>query len=501
MSLLAPSRAIAPLGYSRWLVPPAALALHLAIGQVYAFSVFKGPLQEHFDTSHTAIGWVFSLAIAVLGLTAAFGGPWIAKQGPRKAMVLAAVFWVTGYLVTGVAVATDQLWLVYVGYGLIGGIGLGIGYVAPVATLMSWFPDRPGLATGMAIMGFGGGAMLASPLATALMGAFASDTSDGLAATFVVLACINAVLMLWAAAVIRVPAVVGAELDSHGVPLGAGTSADVTTRAAVRKPVFWLLWLVFFVNITAGIGILENASPMIQAYFPQITAAAAAGFVGLLSLANMGGRFGWSTLSDKIGRPATFAIFVVGGAAVYASLALAGAAAIGLFVLLGFVQISFYGGGFSALPAYLKDLFGQRYLPVVLGIALTAWSAAGVTGPLIVNGIVDSREAAGFEGADLYRPAQWIIVGLLVVAIIANVLVTVWGRTLRSAQALASHEAEAVVAANATEASVTEAPKPAQASGRLGTARLLAVGLWVVVAVGLTYGIVQTVIKASALFA
>jgi len=500
MSVLAPARAIAPVGYSRWLVPPAALALHLAIGQVYAFSVFKGPLQAHFDTSHTAIGWVFSLAIAVLGLTAAFGGPWIAKQGPRKAMVLAAVFWVSGYLLTGLAVFTDQLWLVYIGYGLIGGIGLGIGYVAPVATLMSWFPDRPGLATGMAIMGFGGGAMLASPLATALMGAF-TGPSGGLAFTFVVLACINAVLMLWAAAVIRVPAVVGAELDSHGVPVGAGTSADVSTRAAVRKPVFWLLWLVFFANITAGIGILETASPMIQAYFPEITAAAAAGFVGLLSLANMGGRLGWSTLSDKIGRPATFTIFVVGGAAVYSSLALVGAAAIGVFVLLAVVQISFYGGGFSALPAYLKDLFGQRYVPVLLGIVLTAWSAAGVTGPLIVNGIVDSREAAGFEGADLYRPAQWIIVGLLVVAIIANVLVTFWGRKLRAAQAVASKQADAVAEASATDAMVDGAPEPAPASGRLGGAELLAVGLWVVVVVGLTYGIVQTVIKASALFA
>src|SRR6187431_907556 len=426
MSLLAPARAIAPLGYSRWLVPPAALALHLAIGQVYAFSVFKGPLQEHFDASHTAIGWIFSLAIAVLGLTAAFGGPWIAKQGPRKAMVLAALFWVSGYLVTAAAVVTDQLWLVYVGYGLIGGIGLGIGYVAPVATLMSWFPDRPGLATGMAIMGFGGGAMLASPLATGLMGVFATESSDGVAATFVVLACINAVLMLWAAAVIRVPAAAGSELDSHGVPIGGGSDADVPARSAVRKPVFWLLWLVFFINITAGIGILETASPMIQAYFPHITAAAAAGFVGLLSLANMGGRFGWSTLSDSLGRPATFTIFVVGGCAVYVALAATGSAAIALFVLLAFVQVSFYGGGFSTMPAYLKDLFGERYLPIILGIVLTAWSAAGVAGPLIVNGIVDSREAAGFEGADLYRPAQMIIAILLGVAIVANFLVTAW---------------------------------------------------------------------------
>lgn len=496
-SLLAPARAIAPGGYNRWLVPPAALALHLAIGQVYAFSVFKAPLQEHFDASHTAIGWIFSLAIAVLGLTAAFGGPWIAKQGPRKAMVIAAAFWVSGYLITAFAVTIEQLWLVYVGYGLIGGIGLGIGYVAPVATLMSWFPDRPGLATGMAIMGFGGGAMLASPLATALMGALTGPTG-GLAFTFVVLAALNAVLMLWAAAVIRVPAAAGAEVDSHGDPIGAGTEADVPTRAAVRKPIFWLLWLVFFVNITAGIGILETASPMIQAYFPDISVAAAAGFVGLLSLANMGGRFGWSTLSDTIGRPATFTTFVIGGCAVYAALAVTGSAAVGLFVLLAFVQVSFYGGGFSTMPAYLKDIFGQRYLAIILGIVLTAWSAAGVAGPLIVNGIVDSREAAGFEGADLYRPAQWIIAALLLVAIVANFLVTAWSRRLRAtqsaAQLVASHNTQA------PDASVTEAAELAAASGRLGSAALLSIGLWVVVGVGLLYGIVQTVTKAAQLF-
>ena len=491
MSLLAPSRAIAPAGHNRWLVPPAALALHLAIGQVYAFSVFKGPLQEHFGTSHTSIGWIFSLAIAVLGLTAAFGGPWIAKQGPRKAMVLSAVFWVSGYLVTALAVATNQLWLVYLGYGLIGGIGLGIGYVAPVATLMAWFPDRPGLATGIAIMGFGGGAMLASPLATALMAAFSSGGRDGIAATFVVLAAMNAVLMLWAAAVIRVPADAGAGLDSHGNPVGAGTAADIPTRAAVRKPIFWLLWLVFFINITAGIGILETASPMIQAYFPATTAAAAAGFVGLLSLANMGGRFGWSTLSDSLGRPATFTVFVVVGCTVYALLASVGAAAVGLFVLLAFVQISFYGGGFSTMPAYLKDLFGQRYLPIILGIVLTAWSAAGVTGPLIVNGIVDSREAAGFDGADLYRPAQWIIAALLAVGILANTLVTVWGRRLRSVQS----------AASLPDAAASSARKVTGASGSLGGAGVAAVGLWAVVAIGLAYGIAETIIKAAQLFA
>lgn len=427
MSRLTKEATVARPGYNRWLVPPAALALHLAIGQVYAFSVFKSPLQERFGASHTAVGAIFSVAIGVLGLTAAFGGPWIAKQGPRKAMLFSAVFWVSGYLVASLGIAVNSLPLVFVGYGVIGGIGLGIGYVAPVATLMGWFPDKPGLATGMAIMGFGGGAMLASPLANAMLDAWGDTPADAVGKVYLVLAVLNLVLMLWAAAVIRT-APDAAEVDSHGDPIVAESASDVVPAVAVKQVRFWLLWFAFFANVTAGIGILEQASPMIQTFFADVTPAGAAGFVGVLSLANMAGRFGWSTLSDKIGRTATFFIFAVGGAAIYTTLAAGGATSVGIFVVLTFLMISFYGGGFSSLPAFLKDLYGQKHLGVILGIALTAWSAAGVIGPLVINSIVDSRAEAGIVGASQYQPALWLIAGLLALAILANLAATAIGR-------------------------------------------------------------------------
>jgi len=421
MSILDKSRAVAPRGYSRWLVPPAALATHLAIGQIYAFSVFKEPLQERFDASHTAIGATFSIAIVVLGLSAAFGGSWINKQGPRASIVLAAIFWVTGYLVAALGVQTGMLWLFYVGYGVFGGVGLGIGYVAPVATLMRWFPDRPGLATGMAVMGFGGGALLASPLATTMLSGFGRTEADSLAPTLVVFAALNVVLMLLGAAVIRTPhpddeaAAPAAAVVASALPAGSSVSA----KQALRTPQFWLLWFAFFAMISVGIGILENASPMIQNFFPSVTAATAAGFVGVLSLANMGGRIGWATLSDSIGRKTTFSVFVGIGAVASITLALVGATSVAVFVGVTFLIVSFYGGGFSTMPAYLRDLFGQRNVGVILGFVLTAWSAAGIVGPLIMNSLVDSREAAGISGDSLYVPSLWIFGGLLLLGLAA----------------------------------------------------------------------------------
>jgi MFS family permease len=374
------------------------------------------------------VGAIFSVAIGVLGLTAAFGGPWIAKQGPRKAMVLSAILWVSGYLVASLGVSINSLPVVFLGYGVIGGIGLGIGYVAPVATLMGWFPDKPGLATGMAIMGFGGGALVASPLANAMLDAWGDTPADAVGKVYLVLAVLNAVLMMWGAAVIRT-APDAAEVDPHGDPIVATvSSADVAPRVAVKQVRFWLLWFAFFANVTAGIGILEQASPMIQTFFSDVTPAGAAGFVGVLSLANMAGRFGWSTLSDKIGRPATFFIFAIVGTLIYATLASGVTASVAVFVALTFVMISFYGGGFSALPAYLKDLYGQKHISVILGIALTAWSAAGVIGPLVINSIVDSRAEAGITGASQYQPAMWLIAGLLALAIVANFAAAAVGR-------------------------------------------------------------------------
>lgn len=428
MNLLDRSHTIAAPGYNRWLVPPAALAVHLSIGQVYAFSVLKEPLIERFyPESHvgTPIAVIFSIAIVMLGLSAAFGGVWMERNGPRKAMVLSAVFWVTGFLVAALGVHLGLLWLVYVGYGVIGGTGLGIGYISPVSTLIKWFPDRPGLATGLAIMGFGGGALVAAPLTQLLLGFYATEPVDALVPTLLTLAAIYAVLMSAGAAVIRLPA--PGWKPAGWVPKRASamqTHADVRVRNAVRTPQFYLLWTVLFVNVTAGIGILEDAKPMIMDFFPDtVTEATATGFVGLLALANMSGRIGWSTLSDRIGRQRTYVMYLGVGAALYATLALTGSTATALFVTLTFFIVTFYGGGFATVPAYLKDLFGKLEVGAIHGRLLTAWSAAGVAGPLIVNTIVDGRREAGVTGAALYIPSMVVMAVLLVVGFVANALV------------------------------------------------------------------------------
>src|SRR5689334_6009420 len=415
-------RTIAPAGYRRWLIPPAALAVHLSIGQVYAFSVFKQPLVEHFDTKLTPISVIFSIAIVMLGLSAAIGGTWVERSGPRKAMFVAGVCWSTGFVVSAAGVAADQLWLVYLGYGVIGGIGLGIGYISPVSTLIKWFPDRPGLATGLAIMGFGGGALVASPLSDALLTAY-----DGsIAASFLTLAAIYFVLMMLGAFTVRLPAEgwKPAGWDpSKTAERTLVTHGNVTAANAIRTRQFWLLWVVLFCNVTAGIGILEQASPMIQDHFGTVTAAAAAGFVGLLSLCNMSGRLGWSATSDKIGRKRTYMMFLGVGAILYFLLASTGTASVAWFVLLTGVILSFCGGGFATVPAYLKDLFGTLQVGAIHGRLLTAWSAAGLAGPLIVNAVADAEESAGKSGAALYTLSLYIMVGVLIVGFIANLLI------------------------------------------------------------------------------
>ncbi len=426
MNLLDRSRTVAAPGYNRWLVPPAALAVHLSIGQVYAFSVFKNPLLDRFGTSHTSIAVIFSIAIVMLGLSAAFGGRWMERNGPRKAMALSATFWVSGFLIASLGVSLGQLWIVYLGYGVVGGIGLGIGYISPVSTLIKWFPDRPGLATGLAIMGFGGGAMVASPLTARLLDAYAAAPADAIVPTMLTLAAIYAVLMTAGAAVIRVPAP-GWRPEGF-VPTqkkrAMQTLADVRVASAVRTPQFYLLWIVLFTNVTAGIGILEQASPMIQDFFSTVTPESAAGFVGLLSLANMAGRFGWSTFSDRLGRKLTYVMYLGVGALLYGALALFGASAsVALFVTVTFVIVSFYGGGFATVPAYLKDLFGSLEVGAIHGRLLTAWSAAGVAGPLIVNAIADARSAQGVSGADLYLPSLVVMAVVLLVGFLANLAI------------------------------------------------------------------------------
>ena len=423
-------------GFSRWLIPPAALAVHLCIGQAYATSVYKNALVAHFDTSLTAIGVIFSIAIVMLGVSAAVMGTWVDRVGPRKAMFTAACFWATGFLVGALGIGTDQLWLVYLGYGFIGGIGLGIGYISPVSTLIKWFPDRPGLATGMAIMGFGGGALIASPLSSQLLAFYdtAFDPSDpttvasgdAVMKLFLTLAVIYFLVMMLGVFNVRVPAPGWKPPGFDPAKITAKsmiTAANVSANNAVKTRQFWLLWTVLFCNVTAGIGILEQAAPMAQDFFSDLDAEAAAGFVGLLALANMTGRFVWSSTSDVVGRKPIYMLYLGAGAVLYFVLVTAGASSLLIFLLVTVVILSFYGGGFATIPAYLKDLFGEREVGAIHGRLLTAWSCAGVAGPLIVNALADSQSAAGKEGSDLYTLSLSIMVGVLAVGFIANLLV------------------------------------------------------------------------------
>ena len=461
---LARERIVARPGFNRWLIPPAALAVHLCIGQVYATSVYKTALVQHFDTSLTAIGVIFSIAIVMLGLSAAVFGTWVDRNGPRAAMFVAAICWSVGFLVGSLGIATGQLWLLYLGYGVIGGIGLGIGYISPVSTLIKWFPDRPGLATGLAIMGFGGGALIASPLSKQLMDWYDPDytgaadqvpSGSAVALLFLTLGLVYLVYMLFGALIIRVPADdwKPAGWDPSSVKQKSlVTTESVSAGNAIKTPQFWLLWVVLFCNVTAGIGILEQASPMIQDFFRSgttsaVAAAAAAGFVGLLSLFNMGGRFVWSTTSDYIGRKPMYMVYLGVGLVLYVLLATVGSSATWLFVLLAAVIISFYGGGFATVPAYLRDLFGTFQVGAIHGRLLTAWSAAGIAGPLIVNGVLDSQGTPGQLVASDYRPALFIMVGLLAIGFIANLLVrpvaAKWHEPRRDAVAASTSERSA----------------------------------------------------------
>ena len=436
LGLLSKERTVAGARFNRWLIPPCALATHLCIGQVYASSVFNLPLTRQLgvtratagDWKLTQLGWIFTIAIFVLGASAAIFGKWVQSAGPRKSGVVAALCWSAGFLVGAGGIALHQLWLVYLGYGVLGGCGLGIGYITPVSTLIAWFPDRRGMATGMAIMGFGGGALIASPLSDWLMRVYASPTTTGVPATWITLGLLYLVFMLAGAFGYRVPAAgwkpAGwVEPAAEVRPLV--TRANVTPAMAIRTPQFWLLWIVLCFNVTAGIGVLGQASAMIQEVFKgRITASAAAGFVGLLSLFNMGGRFLWASLSDTIGRKATYVCFFTLGTALYALVPLAGKSGSVLFFVACFCAIlTMYGGGFATIPAYLADVFGTRYVSAVHGRLLTAWSAAGVLGPVLVNYIRQSQIDHGVPKDQAYNVTMYIMAGLLVLAFLANLAI------------------------------------------------------------------------------
>jgi MFS family permease len=428
-SFLDRTRSVAHPGYSRWLVPPAALAIHLSIGQAYAFSVFKNPLLAYKAAdgslwNQKEIGYIFSIAIAVLGISAALFGKWLETAGPRKAMFAAASCFGSGFLVAALGAQLHSLPLIYLGYGVIGGIGLGLGYISPVSTLIKWFPDRPGLATGLAIMGFGGGAMIGSPLATEFLAFFKTTQHQPIAATFLCMGVLYFAFMMFGVFMIRVPA---PDWKPAGFTAPATQSAmisthNVTVNAAMGTPQFWLLWLVLCLNVTAGIGILESASPMLQTLFAgKVNAVVAGGFVGFLSLFNMGGRFIWASSSDKLGRKPTYMIFFALGTVLYFVLPMI--RTLPLFVIIAGVLISMYGGGFATIPAYLKDLFGGVNVSAIHGRLLTAWSTAGIVGPLIVNGILDHYKATGRPLVEAYPLILHIMCGLLAVGFVANLLV------------------------------------------------------------------------------
>jgi MFS family permease len=467
--LLERERIIARPGFNRWLVPPAALAIHLCIGMAYGFSVFWLPLSRSIgitksnacaadmslitelfasncDWKISSLGWMYTLFFVLLGSAAAVWGGWLERVGPRKAGLVSALCWCGGLLISAVGVYTHQLWLLWLGSGVIGGIGLGLGYISPVSTLIKWFPDRRGMATGMAIMGFGGGAMIGAPLADILMNMFRTPASVGVWQTFVAMAVIYFVFMVGGAFGYRLPPPNWRPEGWTPPPENAKsmiTKHQVHLKDAHKTPQFWLVWAVLCLNVSAGIGVIGMASPMLQEIFagslfgqPGITfgqlndeqrrtvAAIAAGFTGLLSLFNIGGRFFWASLSDKIGRKMTYYTFFALGIALYAAapwLAHIGNKA--LFVLAFGIILSMYGGGFATVPAYLADLFGTQFVGAIHGRLLTAWSTAGIIGPVVVNYIREFQINAGVPRAQVYDFTMYILAGMLVVGFICNLMI------------------------------------------------------------------------------
>jgi MFS family permease len=394
-------------------------------------------------------------------------------------------------------VVTHQLVLLYLGYGVVGGIGLGLGYISPVSTLIKWFPDRPGMATGMAIMGFGGGAMIGSPLSTLLMDSFKTDSSRGVAETFVTLGIVYFLFMSFGAWTVRLPPP-GWRPAGWTPTRRSAEPTGMTAAEAMSTEPFWLLWAVLFLNVTAGIGVLEQASPMIQEMFQgRVSAAAAGGFVGLLSLFNMAGRFGWSSLSDVIGRKPTYAIFFLLGTVLYTLIPQTGRVqSLTLFVLVTGVILTMYGGGFATIPAYLRDQFGTLQVGAIHGRLLTAWSLAGIAGPALVNYIRAYQIKHGAE--EPYTFVLYLMAGLLVVGFVCNLLIP--RRPVRPADDTTGGDAAGngeVIAPAAT--AVTTAPRQPDEPPPLSLVLTL-LFRWAWVAVPLAWGVRETVFKSLALF-
>lgn len=410
---------------NRWLIPIGAVAVHICIGSVYAWSTFNRPIQALFPN---APSWfsppytTFTTALVLLGLSAAFGGPWVERRGPRVAATAAAIFFGVGLLIGGIGLAIQQNVLVFLGMGVIGGIGCGLGYISPVSTLVKWFPDRRGMATGMAIMGFGGGAFVAGYLNVYLMGLL------GVAKTVAVLGAGYFVVMLIGASILRRP-------PEGWAPTGwappAQTNKMITDRSVSRNTAlgtaqFYLLWGILFINVTAGIGILAQASPMAQDMFSK-TPAEAAVLVSLISIFNAGGRFFWASSSDYIGRRNTYTLFFVVQFILF--LLIPGFAARGewtIFEASLFVVFTMYGGGFATIPAFLADIFGPENVGAIHGALLTAWSAAAVTGPIIITELSNRAKAALAPGASrvhIYDTPLAVLAAGLAVGFVLTLLV------------------------------------------------------------------------------
>jgi MFS family permease len=499
--ILSKQRIIAPPGFNRWLVPPAALAIHLSIGMAYGFSVFWLPLSRAVGITASApgdwkistLGWMFTLFFVMLGSSAALFGAWVEREGPRKAGVVAAICWGGSFFISAAGIAWHQIWLLWLGSGVIGGCGLGLGYISPVSTLMKWFPDRRGMATGLAIMGFGGGAMIGTPLADLLMRTFATPTSVGVWQTFVVMGTIYFVAMMAGAFGYRLPPPGWAPASSEAPARLAAASAHASARSvpvdvAWKTPQFWLLWSVLCLNVTAGIGVLGIASPMIQEIFKgRVTAQAAAGFTGILSLFNIAGRIFWASLSDRIGRKTTYAMFFGLGMLLYAAAPTAGArGGVALFVAIFCVILTMYGGGFATIPAYIADLFGVGHVSAIHGRILTAWSTAGILGPVLVNYIREFQIAHGVAPSNAYTFTMYILVAFLGVGFVCNLAV----RPL---------DARAFVMQAAPGAPEARAAAMPAAHATAGRWSLVGVA-WALAAMPLGWGVLKTLTLASQMF-
>jgi MFS family permease len=528
-------RIIAQAGFNRWLVPPAALCIHLCIGMAYGFSVFWLPLsravgitqakscpdmslaQELFTTTCdwriASMGWMFTLFFVVLGVSAAIWGGWLERAGPRKAGVVSALCWSGGLVLGAIGIITHQLWLLWLGSGVIGGVGLGLGYISPVSTLVKWFPDRRGMATGMAIMGFGGGAMIGAPLADLLMNTFKTSTSVGAWQTFLTMGAIYFCFMMIGAFGYRLPPA-GWRPDGWTPPTEANamiSQYNVHLKDAHKTKQFWMIWIVLCMNVSAGIGVIGMASPMLQEIFagsliglPNVQfnaltgdqkvaiAAIAAGFTGLLSLFNIGGRFFWASLSDYIGRKNTYFVFFLLAIALYAlAPTFADMGSKLLFVLAFCIILSMYGGGFATVPAYLADMFGTQFVGAIHGRLLTAWATAGIIGPVVVNYIREAQLAAGMPRDQLYNTTMYILCGMLVIGLICNYLI----KPVDAKWHMSQEEVSKLQAANA---------KSTTASGSFGIGKggldAQAALFWAFVGIPLAWGIWITLKNAAKIF-